>query len=250
MLYIKINYLKTTQQILFEYGISIKQEQSDDYITLCPFHDDNNPSFSIRKDNGLYHCWSCQAKGNLITFIERIENISRDEAKEKLYGKGNVKKPDFFKNTFIKIEEKEDKNDIKVRQKYYEIKHLLDLMFNPAELRNRILKLQLYQYEENLKGWINLVDKLSSNLYNDDLIYKFNQIETYYRGEEYEKLIVIINKYNLKEEFTTILNLLNSIKYRKIKKENEKQNELRGIAYKFYKENHKTFNNKIADWIS
>jgi len=61
--------LKTTQQILFEYGISIKQEQSDDYITLCPFHDDNNPSFSIRKDNGLYHCWSCQAKVNLITII-------------------------------------------------------------------------------------------------------------------------------------------------------------------------------------
>jgi len=32
-------------------------------ITTCPFHDDHNPSLSVRLDTGGFRCFSCGAHG-------------------------------------------------------------------------------------------------------------------------------------------------------------------------------------------
>jgi DNA primase len=94
--------IKTTREILSNYGIKIHDEKQNDYLTLCPFHNDNSPSFSIRKDNGVYHCWSCGAKGNLVTFVKNIEHISYDDAKQKVFGDDVLLTFVDFTNTFIK----------------------------------------------------------------------------------------------------------------------------------------------------
>jgi len=246
--------LKTTQQILSEYGIAIEKEDENNYLTLCPFHDDNNPSFSIRKDDGRYKCWSCNEKGNLLTFIQKIENITKEQAKEKLYGKENINKPSFFFNTFI-LKEKKDDTEIKIKQKYYEVKHFLDLMFNPSEPRNRNLKYKLKQIknEDEIIEYIHTITKFKPdvhNVFNTDLIDKFNQIETYYKGEEYERLIEVIKKFNLQDEFNIILNLINNKKYRRFKQVKEQKNEVRKIVYNYYKENYKEFDKEITSWIN
>jgi DNA primase len=36
--------------------------------TLCPFHNENTPSFFIYKDNS-YFCFGCRAFGNAIDFV-------------------------------------------------------------------------------------------------------------------------------------------------------------------------------------
>ena len=45
-----------------------------EYKTLCPFHDDKNPSLSVNDEKGLYYCYSCKAGGNLITFIKEFKS--------------------------------------------------------------------------------------------------------------------------------------------------------------------------------
>lgn len=55
---------------------------NDEFKTHCPFHDDKTPSFSINLSTGLYHCFGCEAKGNIITFVSQIKNISYDKAKK------------------------------------------------------------------------------------------------------------------------------------------------------------------------
>ena len=51
---------------------------------LCPFHDDHNASFGANLQTGTYNCFSCEAKGNVVTFLAEMENISTKEAWLKL----------------------------------------------------------------------------------------------------------------------------------------------------------------------
>lgn len=53
--------------------------------SLCPFHDDKDtPSFYANLKTSEFHCFGCGEKGNIITFISKIEDITTKEAKEKL----------------------------------------------------------------------------------------------------------------------------------------------------------------------
>jgi DNA primase len=41
----------------------------------CPFHDDQNPSFSVNPVEKLYHCFSCGKGGDLIKFVQETEGL-------------------------------------------------------------------------------------------------------------------------------------------------------------------------------
>ena len=51
---------------------------------LCPFHGDNDPSFSVSPDVSLWHCFGCKKGGNIFTFVMEKENMSFMEAAEML----------------------------------------------------------------------------------------------------------------------------------------------------------------------
>lgn len=59
--------------VIEEY-VDLKELKNNQFIGVCPFHDDKNPSFSVNPEKGVYHCFGCGASGNLITFLENIEN--------------------------------------------------------------------------------------------------------------------------------------------------------------------------------
>jgi DNA primase len=65
--------------ILARYDIapSILQGQ---ITVLCPFHDDRQPSLSIHLDRKLFHCFACQAKGDILDFVARFEDVSLSDA--------------------------------------------------------------------------------------------------------------------------------------------------------------------------
>ena len=42
------------------------KKNRDSLISRCPFHDDDNPSFSVNLKNGMYHCFGCNEQGNLL----------------------------------------------------------------------------------------------------------------------------------------------------------------------------------------
>ena len=51
---------------------------------LCPFHGEKTPSFTVSEDKGFFHCFGCQASGDVIDFVQRTENLSFREAVESL----------------------------------------------------------------------------------------------------------------------------------------------------------------------
>jgi len=54
---------------------------------VCPFHADMNPSLSIDFSTNLWHCFGCQAGGDIIHFVMRMENLEFPDAVIRLAGK-------------------------------------------------------------------------------------------------------------------------------------------------------------------
>lgn len=69
-------------EVVSEY-VKLKKKGSS-MFGLCPFHNDNNPSMSVSEKVKMFNCFSCGAKGNVVNFVARIENISEDQAVIKL----------------------------------------------------------------------------------------------------------------------------------------------------------------------
>ena len=60
------------------------------YVGLCPFHAEKSPSFSVNAEEGLYYCFGCQAKGDVITFVREVEHLDFAEAVERLASRANI----------------------------------------------------------------------------------------------------------------------------------------------------------------
>ena len=57
---------------------------------ICPFHDEKSPSFNVTPSKGLFHCFGCQAGGDVIRFVQDIEHVDFSEAIEKLAARAGV----------------------------------------------------------------------------------------------------------------------------------------------------------------
>jgi DNA primase len=60
------------------------------YKGLCPFHSEKSPSFTINPEKGLYYCFGCQAKGDVIRFVMELDHMDFATAVEKLAVKAGV----------------------------------------------------------------------------------------------------------------------------------------------------------------
>ena len=57
---------------------------------LCPFHSEKSPSFSVNAEEGLYHCFGCQASGDVIKFVMEVDHVDFREAVERLAAKAGI----------------------------------------------------------------------------------------------------------------------------------------------------------------
>lgn len=68
------------------YGLTFTQKGKD-HFTHCPFHEDQDASFSVNREKGVYHCFGCGAKGNVIQLVEKLAGVGFAEAFELVSGK-------------------------------------------------------------------------------------------------------------------------------------------------------------------
>ena len=84
----QINELKSDPAILrlAQDRISSLEQVGQEWKGLCPFHSENTPSFTVRNEDGvwLFHCFGCSKNGNLIQFVQYVDNISFNQAVEKV----------------------------------------------------------------------------------------------------------------------------------------------------------------------
>ena len=67
----------STRQAAEMYGIKVNRNG----MAVCPFHNDKNPSMKVDK---RFHCFACQANGDVIDFVSRLCGLPCKEAAMKL----------------------------------------------------------------------------------------------------------------------------------------------------------------------
>jgi DNA primase len=60
--------------------VKLKKSGAQNYSGLCPFHSEKTPSFSVHATRQFYHCFGCGASGDVLGFVQKIENITFPEA--------------------------------------------------------------------------------------------------------------------------------------------------------------------------
>ena len=62
----------------------VLKKKGREFMGLCPFHNEKTPSFTVNDQKGFYHCFGCQAHGDIITFEMNQEGLDFKEAIYKL----------------------------------------------------------------------------------------------------------------------------------------------------------------------
>ena len=123
------------------------------YKGLCPFHDDQTPSFSVSPVKGLYKCFSCGAAGNAVKFIMEYEQLTYPEALKWLANKYH-----------IEVQDRELTNEEKQQESERESMFLVNEW--AAKYFNDILR-------NDVDGMAIGMQYFRSRGFRDDIIHKF-----------------------------------------------------------------------------
>jgi len=79
------NFAQTVKQmadivkIVGDY-VKLRKTGAQNYTGLCPFHKEKTGSFSVNAAHNYFYCFGCHEKGDVFTFVMKLENISFPEA--------------------------------------------------------------------------------------------------------------------------------------------------------------------------
>lgn len=99
----------------------------------CPFHQEKTPSFSVSPDKGFYHCFGCGESGDIISFVEKMDNTTFPEAIEKLADIARMEIPE-------KEMTNEEKKKAKQVKEIYDVTELASIYFHNCLTKTKIGK--------------------------------------------------------------------------------------------------------------
>jgi len=70
------------------------RKRGNDLVGLCPFHAEKTPSFHVHPDRGFFKCFGCQQGGDVIKFVQQLENIPFPEAARLLARRAGIELED------------------------------------------------------------------------------------------------------------------------------------------------------------
>lgn len=106
------------------------------FFGLCPFHKEKSPSFSVSPDRQIFHCFGCGAGGNVIHFVQKIENIDFRETMEMLAERAGILLPTIENSV-------EDKKQL-LKKKVYEINEKAALFYHENLYKPTSIQAQEY----------------------------------------------------------------------------------------------------------
>jgi len=72
----KIEEIRATADLVDVAGDYVQLKRSGSrYMALCPFHNEDTPSFSVDPDQNLYYCFGCGNGGDVFKFVQEIEGV-------------------------------------------------------------------------------------------------------------------------------------------------------------------------------
>lgn len=71
-------------------GYVTLRKKGQNFFSLCPFHNEKSPSFSVNTDKQIFHCFGCGAGGNVFTFLMRSEGLGFPETVKMLAQRAGI----------------------------------------------------------------------------------------------------------------------------------------------------------------
>ena len=72
--------------------ISLKKKGAN-YVGICPFHNDTDPSLTVSRSKQIYKCFACGEAGNVFTFLMKYDNLEFPEAVKVLADRAGIELP-------------------------------------------------------------------------------------------------------------------------------------------------------------
>lgn len=172
-LFEKVKSNVTTLQAAERYGLRVKHGG----MCRCPFHNDKNPSMKI---DTRFHCFGCQADGDVIDFTSRLFNLTPMAAAQKLADDFGIQHDRNQKNAQVKKQRTVSDQDVFLHKVSYCYQEL-------ASYRNLLVQWQ-QQYapqnpdEEPHPRFMEVIRNLEMVEYDLDLLQG---------GEEQEKMEIV-----------------------------------------------------------
>ena len=150
-------------------------KKGNDFLGLCPFHNEKTPSFSVSDEKGFFHCFGCSTHGDVISFVMQKESIDFKEALKLLASEAGINLEDYagYKNKISK--ESIDAHNVVEFSKNYFVKNLDSSSGIPVRnyLSQRKVSEKAYKYfelgyAENISN--NLIIFLKNNNFSMDAI--------------------------------------------------------------------------------
>lgn len=117
---------------------------------LCPFHREKTPSFSVLPEKNIFYCFGCNKKGNTITLVKEMLNISALEAAKYLNNNLGLGVDMENRQTYSYVNKYNEKRKTKERFKKWEKNTFVILSKYYRMLKdwkeNRILQSPYYEY--------------------------------------------------------------------------------------------------------
>src|ERR1700744_3021478 len=92
------NFAQTVKQqadivkIIGDY-VRLRKSGAQNYSGLCPFHKEKTGSFSVNATHGYFYCFGCHEKGDVFTFVMKLDSLSFPEAVRSAAGKMGIPLP-------------------------------------------------------------------------------------------------------------------------------------------------------------
>lgn len=92
------NFAQTVKQqadivkIIGDY-VKLRKTGAQNYTGLCPFHKEKTGSFSVNAAHSYFYCFGCHEKGDVFTFVMKLENVSFPEAVRSIAAKAGIPLP-------------------------------------------------------------------------------------------------------------------------------------------------------------
>ena len=73
--------------------VRLRRSGAQNFSGLCPFHKEKTPSFSVNAAHNYFYCFGCHEKGDVFTFVMKLENVSFPEAIRTVAAKAGIPLP-------------------------------------------------------------------------------------------------------------------------------------------------------------
>ncbi|PQJ35755.1 DNA primase [Salinibacter sp. 10B] len=91
----KVEEVRAAADIVDVAGDYVQLKRSGSrFMGLCPFHNEDTPSFSVDPEKNLYYCFGCQNGGDVFKFVQEIEGVGFLEGVRVLAERYNIPLPE------------------------------------------------------------------------------------------------------------------------------------------------------------